>query len=36
MVGAFRWGYRVFAYMHLMVDPYPPFSLADDRATRSA
>jgi Domain of unknown function (DUF4389) len=30
MVGAFRWGYRVVAYMHLMVDPYPPFSLADD------
>ncbi len=30
MVGTFRWGYRVFAYMHLMVDPYPPFSLADD------
>ena len=32
MVSTFRWGYRVFAYMHLMVDPYPPFSLADDPA----
>jgi hypothetical protein len=30
MVGTFRWGYRVVAYYHLMVDPYPPFSLADD------
>jgi hypothetical protein len=30
MVGTFRWAYRVAAYMHLMVDPYPPFSLADD------
>jgi hypothetical protein len=32
LVGTFRWGYRVIAYMHLMVDPYPPFSLADDPA----
>ena len=30
MVGTVRWAYRVAAYMHLMVDPYPPFSLADD------
>jgi hypothetical protein len=30
MVGAFRWGYRVAAYLHLMTDAYPPFSLADD------
>jgi Domain of unknown function (DUF4389) len=30
IVGAFRWGYRVIAYFHLMVDAYPPFSLADD------
>ena len=30
LVGTFRWGYRVAAYMHLMTDAYPPFSLADD------
>jgi hypothetical protein len=30
LVGTFRWGYRVAAYLHLMVDPYPPFSMADD------
>jgi hypothetical protein len=30
MAGTLRWAYRVFAYMHLMVDPYPPFSMADD------
>ncbi len=30
MVGTFRWAYRVVAYYHLMVDPYPPFSMADD------
>ena len=30
MVGTFRWGYRVGAYFHLMVDAYPPFSMADD------
>jgi hypothetical protein len=30
MVGTFRWAYRVLAYAHLMVDPYPPFSLQDD------
>ena len=30
LVGTFRWAYRVVAYFHLMVDAYPPFSLADD------
>ena len=30
LVGTFRWAYRVAAYFHLMVDAYPPFSLADD------
>jgi hypothetical protein len=30
MLGTFRWAYRVVAYYHLMVDPYPPFSMADD------
>ncbi len=30
VVGALRWTYRVVAYTHLMIDPYPPFSLADD------
>ena len=30
MVGTFRWAYRVIAYFHLMVDAYPPFSMADD------
>jgi hypothetical protein len=30
MVGTLRWSYRVIAYYHLMVDPYPPFSMADD------
>ena len=30
MVGTFRWVHRVLVYMHLMVDPYPPFSMADD------
>jgi hypothetical protein len=30
MVGTLRWAYRVAAYYHLMVDPYPPFSMADD------
>jgi hypothetical protein len=30
IVGAVRWSYRVIAYFHLMVDGYPPFSLADD------
>jgi Domain of unknown function (DUF4389) len=30
MVGTVRWAYRVVAYLHLMTDRYPPFSLADD------
>ena len=30
LVGTLRWAYRVVAYYHLMVDAYPPFSLADD------
>jgi hypothetical protein len=30
MVGFWRWGMRVAAYTLLLVDPYPPFSLADD------
>ncbi len=30
LVGTLRWGQRVGAYIYLMADPYPPFSLADD------
>ncbi len=30
IVGTIRWFYRVAAYFHLMVDEYPPFSMADD------
>jgi hypothetical protein len=30
LVGAARWYFRVLAYVHLMTDAYPPFSLADD------
>jgi hypothetical protein len=30
IVGVHRWGLRVVAYVFLMVDPYPPFSLDDD------
>ena len=30
LVGTLRWAFRVLAYFHLMIDPYPPFSLADD------
>lgn len=30
MTGTLRWSYRVLAYYHLMIDPYPPFTLADD------
>jgi hypothetical protein len=29
-VGFWRWAMRVIAYQFLLVDPYPPFSLADD------
>jgi hypothetical protein len=32
MVGVQRWGNRVAAYLYLMVDPYPPFTLDDDPA----
>jgi len=30
VVGMYRWGYRAFAYVGLMTDRYPPFSLKDD------
>jgi hypothetical protein len=30
MVGTLRWLYRVAAYVHLMTDTYPPFTLQDD------
>jgi Domain of unknown function (DUF4389) len=30
IVGFLRWGVRVSAYVFLMTDKYPPFSLADD------
>jgi Domain of unknown function (DUF4389) len=30
MVGVLRWGLRVSAYVFLMTDQYPPFSLEDD------
>lgn len=29
-VGALRWSYRVSAYVFLLTDEYPPFSLDDD------
>jgi hypothetical protein len=32
VVGVHRWAWRVQAYLFLMVDPYPPFTLADDPA----
>ena len=28
--GTTRWGFRVLAYLLLMVDRYPPFSLGED------
>jgi hypothetical protein len=30
VVGVHRWAWRVTAYVFLMVDPYPPFTLDDD------
>jgi Domain of unknown function (DUF4389) len=30
VIGAYRWFYRVVAYVHLLTDAYPPFSLDDD------
>lgn len=30
VVGVFRWSWRVIAYVLLMTDRYPPFSLQDD------
>jgi len=30
VVGVSRWAWRVQAYLLLMVDPYPPFTLEDD------
>ncbi len=30
MVGVMRWGARVGAYVYLLTDKYPPFSLEDD------
>jgi Domain of unknown function (DUF4389) len=32
VVGTLRWGYRVAAYLHLMTDAYPPFTMQDDPA----
>ncbi len=30
VVGAFRWSWRVGAYIYLLTDRYPPFSLGDE------
>ncbi len=30
LVGAFRWSYRVTAYVYLLTDRYPPFSLDEE------
>jgi hypothetical protein len=30
VVGVYRWGMRVMAYLFLMTDSYPPFSMDDD------
>lgn len=32
-VGVQRWGVRVSAYIYLLVDEYPPFSLSDEAGT---
>jgi hypothetical protein len=32
VVGFYRWAVRVNAYVFLLVDPYPPFTLQDDPA----
>jgi hypothetical protein len=31
LTGVYRWGARLGAYLFLMTDAYPPFSLAEDR-----
>ena len=30
VAGTFRWIYRVYGYVYLLTDRYPPFSLAED------
>jgi hypothetical protein len=30
VLGTFRWAYRVYAYVYLLTDRYPPFSLAEE------
>ena len=30
VAGTFRWAYRVYAYVYLLSDVYPPFSLAEE------
>jgi uncharacterized protein DUF4389 len=32
IIGVYRWGWRVTAYVQLLRDQYPPFTLADDPA----
>ena len=34
MTGTLRWAYRVLAYAHLMVDPYPPLHSKTSPTTR--
>ena len=36
MVGTLRWLYRVAAYVHLMTDTYPPFTLRGRPSIRYA
>jgi uncharacterized protein DUF4389 len=36
VVGAFRWSWRVNAYVYLLRDEYPPFTLAEDPAYPAA